>query len=377
MIITRKIEIYVCESDKELRRSYYDRLYQIRNIARDAANAATAHLFMLDNQIPYLDEQSKESLKYLGTTGKASTKQNVAYCLMSNLFKDKMDGICNMLANLSQTVRKNYQEDRKQGIWKRSLRSYKSTIPIPYQYSQFRNFRFAEYADADGVVHEGCFFEVAGIPFQMRFGKDRSNNRVMVKRMLEGDYKMCTSSIVCDERKTYLLMSLDIPQQEKKLVEGKQLYCYLDVQTPIVCTIDKEAFGTENEKKLTRIGTEEEFNHRRRQIQEALRRCQIQNKYTEGGRGRKHKCRSIEHWHEKEKNYVDTKLHTYSRMLVDIAVQNKCAEIVLVNQKQREKQAKEENKNGDNYVLRNWSYYSLKSKINYKAELAGIKVIEE
>ena len=62
MVITRKIEVFICESDKDLRRSYYDKLYDIRNIAQKAANAATSHLFMLDNKIPYLDEAGEEDI---------------------------------------------------------------------------------------------------------------------------------------------------------------------------------------------------------------------------------------------------------------------------------------------------------------------------
>ena len=69
MIITRRIEVFVCENDKEHRKAYYDKLYAIRDVARDAANAATSHLFMLDNSIPYLDDKSKEAIKFVGTKG--------------------------------------------------------------------------------------------------------------------------------------------------------------------------------------------------------------------------------------------------------------------------------------------------------------------
>ena len=147
MIITRRIEVFVCESDKGLRKEYYEKLYAIRDIARDAANAATSHLFMLDNSIPYLDDKSKEAIKFVGTKGTEATRQNAAYCLMSKLFKDSMPGIMDMLSNLAQIVRKNYQEDRKQGTWNRSLRSYKSNLPIPYQKKSFLNFGFREYTD--------------------------------------------------------------------------------------------------------------------------------------------------------------------------------------------------------------------------------------
>lgn len=93
-----------------------------------------------------------------------------------------------------------------------------------------------------------------------------------------------------------------------------------------------------------------------------------------GGKGRKKKCQAIDRWHEKEKNYVTTKLHTYSRMLVDMAVKHRRGKIVLVDQKRREDEAKEQNKNGEPFVLRNWSYYGLKDKIAYKCKMVGIKL---
>ena len=378
MIITRKIEIFICESDKELRKYYYERLYKLRDTARDAANAATAHLFMLDNQIPYLDEESKNNIKYLGTKGTESSKQNVAYCVMSKLFKDELKGASDMLANLAQIVRKNYQENRKQGMWNRSLRSYKSNLPIPFQRKSFYDFGFRDYENGEGKQCNGCFFMLSKIPFQMKFGRDRSGNRLIVERVLSGEYKMATSSIVCDKNKIFLLLCVDIPKKEVKLDDKKVLYAFLGVFNPIVCTTEINAYREEDSGyKVFKIGTDEEFNYRRRQIQEAVKRCQINNRYSVGGKGRKRKCQAIDRFHEKENNYVDTKLHTYSKMLVDYAVKYKCATIVLMNQTHREDKAKEENANGDNLMLRNWSYYGLKQKIEYKAKMVGITIKEE
>ena len=375
MITTRRIEVFICEDDKDLRKEYYDKLYKIRDIARDAANAATSHLFMLDNSIPYLDDKSKESLRFVGTKGTDASRQNAAYCLLSKLFKDTMPGIMDMLSNLAQIVRKNYQEDRKKGMWNRSLRSYKGNLPIPYQRKSFTNFGFREYTDGEGKTQTGCFFNLAGIPFQMRFGRDRSGNRLIVERVLSGEYKMATSSIKVDGKKVYLLLCVDIPQSEVKLTKGKKLFAFLGVMNPIICTTDVKAYKEyDSGMKVFQIGTKEEFNYRRRQIQEAVKRCQINNKYSVGGKGRKKKCKAIERWHDKENNYVDTKLHTYSKMLVDLAIKHKCAEIVLMRQEHREDAAKETNTNGDNFVLRNWTYFGLKEKIAYKCKKYGIKL---
>ena len=378
VITTRRIEVFICEDDKDLRKEYYDKLYKIRDIARDAANAATSHLFMLDNSIPYLDDKSKEMIRFVGTKGTDASRQNAAYCLMSKLFKDTMPGIMDMLSNLAQIVRKNYQEDRKQGMWDRSLRSYKGNLPIPYQKKSFCDFGFREYTDGKGNTKTGCFFTLTGIPFQMKFGRDRSGNRLIVERVLSGEYKMATSSIKVDGKKCYLLLCVDIPQGDVRLTKGKKLFAFLGVLNPIICTTDVKAYKEYDScMKVFEIGTKEEFNYRRRQIQEAVKRCQINNKYSVGGKGRKKKCKAIERWHDKENNYVDTKLHTYSRLLVDLAVKHKCSEIVLMRQEHREDAAKDENADGDNFVLRNWTYFGMKEKIAYKCKKYGIKLTIE
>lgn len=376
MVITRKIEVFVCEDDKNLRKAYYEKLYASRDIAVKVANMCASHLFALDNTMPYLSDEDKEKVTFLGVSGDASTKRNAPYVAASEAFKGQAD--MGMVSCVLQNVQKMYQDDRKKGMWARSLRSYKSNMPVPYQSKRFANLHFAEYTNGNGEKREGCFFTITGIPMQMRFGRDRSGNRTIVERVIDGDYKMCTSSLQFDGKKIFLLLCVDIPKKELKLDEKKILFAYLDVDVPIRCTTDvKAAKEYDSGMKWFEIGTKEEFLYRRRQIQELVRRCQINNKYSTGGKGRKKKCQALEHWHEKELNYVGTKLHMYSRMLVDVAMKHKCGKIVLVNQKEREEKAKEENMRGEPSLLRNWSYYGLKDKIKYKSRMVGIEVAEE
>jgi hypothetical protein len=373
MIITRKIEVFVCEDDKDLRRSYYEKLYDNRNNAVAIANMGIAHLFMLDNTTPYLSEENRETLEYLGCKGQKATKQNAPYVAVSEKFKGKVD--MNMVTCILQNASKMYQDDRKQGMWNRSLRSYKANMPIPFKSCQYKNIRFADYQDNDGKTHNGCFFTLIGVPFQCKFGRDRSGNRLIVERVVKGEYKMCTSSLKFEKNKIFLLLCVDIPKQDVKVDEKKQLFAFLGVLNPIVCTTDVKAYKEyDSGFKVFEIGTKEEFNYRRRQIQEAVKRCQINNKYSAGGKGRKKKCQAIERWHEKENNYVDTKLHAYSRILVGMAIKHGCGTIVLMNQAHREEKAKEDNQKGDSFVLRNWSYYGLKEKISYKCKMTGIKL---
>lgn len=383
MVITRRIEVFICENDKELRKSYYEKLYDNSKAAVATANMTISHLYMLDNTTPYLSDEDREKIIYLGAKGNAATKGNAPYVKASEMFKGKAD--MGMLSCVCQEVRKAYQDDRKKGMWNRSLRSYKANMPMPFKADRFCDFRFAEYHNNEDVVRKGCFFTLMGIPFQCRFGRDRSNNRVIVERIIDGDYEMCTSSIQIDGMKIYLLLCVDIPVQGHKLIDGKRMFAFLGVMNPIVCTtnVNYNLCGESKTKSVVwEIGTKEEFNYRRRQIQEAVQRCQKHNKYSNGGKGRKKKCQAIEKYHEKEMNYVGTKLHTYSRELVDLAIKHKCSEIVLMSQKKREEIAKndnavEEKNNHEEFVLRNWSYYGLKEKISYKCKMVGIKLVEE
>lgn len=80
----------------------------------------------------------------------------------------------------------------------------------------------------------------------------------------------------------------------------------------------------------------------------------------------------MEHFSEKEKRYVDSRLHLYSRRLIDICVKSEAGTLLLVNQTNKEEVAKE-----DEFLLRNWSYYGLIEKIKYKANMVGINVIVE
>lgn len=376
MVITRKIEVFVCEDNKDQRKAYYEKLYANRDVAVKVANLCVSHLFALDNTMPYLGAEDKEKIEFLGVKGNKATKQNAPYVAASKAFKGQAD--MGMISCVLQNAQKMYSEDRKVGMWNKSLRSYKSNMPVPFKVERFVNLRFTEYENGEGEKREGCFFSLMGVPFQMRFGRDRSGNKLIVERVINGEYKMCTSSLQFDGKKVFLLLCVDIPKKEVNLKADKKLFAFLGVMNPIICTCDvRAAKEYDSGYKWFEIGTKEEFNYRRRQIQEAVRRCQINNRYTDGGKGRKRKTQAIERWHNKENNYVDTKLHTYSRLLVDLAVKHGCGEIVLMRQTHREDEAKDENHNGEPFVLRNWTYFGLKEKISYKCKMVGISLKEE
>lgn len=404
MIITRKIEIYVHESDKDMRKDYMNTIYRWRDAVREAANIAVSHKFFQQNvrNFMYLQDDvmerfaqghpdrvitnnksGKEQIKYnvsdVIKDEKGLSEQNVTYRLMASILKGKVPA--DIYSCLNQAVSKICKEtmtDVMRG--ETTLRSYKNNIPMPFSAKALANIHKSD----DGYF----YFTLFGIPFACMLGKDRSNNKVIIERIISGEYKLCSSSIAFQKevnrqtgkkkQKLFLFLCCDIPKKDIKVDPKKVLYAILSVENPIIYSCDKKAKeGVLPGVRFSTIGTKDEFMYRRIQIQAAVRRCQVNNKYAVGGKGRKRKCQALDRFHEKEKNYIETKLHTYSRMLVDIAVKNGCGTISLLNQKEREEKAKEDNQKGEPFVLRNWSYFGLKTKIAYKANMVGIKVVEE
>ena len=376
MIITRKIQVYVSDSDKDRKKEFIHTLYQWRDLVRRAANVIVAHKYVQQQvrDFVYIKDEIQEKfyVKDIIKECKGMSEQNTTYRIASDMLKGKVPS--DIYSCLNQAVANTFKETvNDMNTGKASVRSYKNNIPVPFSAKALSNIHWDE-------EDKRFYFTLFGLPFACALGRDRSNNQSVIERCISGEYKLCSSSLQIDDskKKMFLLLCVDMPKKETTLKEGKKMFAYLDVDHPIRCSTDIRAKQSyDSGLKWFDIGTKEEFLHRRIQIQQAVRRCQIENRYSVGGKGRKRKCQAIERFHEKENNYVDTKLHTYSRMLVDLAVKHQCDEIVLMKQTSREDEAKEDNQNGEPFVLRNWSYFGLKQKIEYKAKIYGIKLTVE
>ncbi len=372
MIITRKIQVYVHTDDPQEKKDFIHTIYGWRDLTRRAANIIVAHKFVQQNirDFVYLKDGIKEKFNVsdIIKDGKGMSEQNTTYRIVSALCKGKMPS--DIYSCLNQAVAHTFKETVKDmNMGKASVRSYKNSIPMPFSAKALSNIHWDE-------GDRRFYFTLFGIPFACALGADRSNNEAVINKAISGEYKMCSSSLMIDDerKRMYLLLCVDVPAKKPELDQKKCLYAFLGAMNPITFVVDVKAKQEfDSGKKVFTIGTADEFFHRRRQIQEALKRCQVEMRYAKGGKGRRKKLKAIERWHDRENNYVDTKLHTYSRMLVDAAVRHGCASIVLMKQKEREKDAKD----GDRLVLRNWSYFGLKQKIEYKSKLAGVVVADE
>lgn len=359
MVLTRKIQLLIDCDDKEQRTAYYEKLFKWQEMCFRGANFIFTHLFIQDQirDIFYLTDDVKVKLvdNQKDEEGILNTsRMNTTYRLLSSYFKGKMPS--DIFSNLNNSLYSLYGTERKD-YWTgvKSLRSYKKTIPMPFSAKQIKMA-----SDEKGKNFSFTWF---GIPFKTYLGTDRSDKRVLLQRHIAGNIKLCTSSIQVKSGKIYFLAAFEMDKQSHALKPNKIAEASLSIEHPIAVQIGKRLF---------QIGNKEEFLHRRLAIQSARHRLQQGSRYNRPGKGRKRKMKSLDSYAQKEKNYIDSRLHLYSRRLIELCVNNQAGMLLLLNQSAKEDVAKE-----NEFLLRNWSYYGLKEKISYKAKRAGIEIIEE
>lgn len=158
-----------------------------------------------------------------------------------------------------------------------------------------------------------------------------------------------------------MMAAFEIKKDKHQLRPEVVAEASLSLEYPIVAKIGKAKIN---------IGSREEFLYRRLAIQAAGKRTRESVRYSRSGKGRKRKTKALVKFKDKERNYVSHRLHVYSRELIDFCIKHKAGTLILVDQEKKIEFAKEET-----FVLRNWGYYDLMTKIKYKAEKAGIELI--
>ncbi len=409
-IITRKIELKIVKdglTDEE-----YDQqwkyLYQINNTIYQAANRISTHCLFNDEyemrlklHMPRYKEIEKE-LKKLDSDKKTSdkeirdrllnerkeldedvknkkkdflqcSKQNSTYQLVSKEFKQYIPS--DILANLNQKIQENYNNNQKKiESGERALSTYKKGMEIPFSIRE--NKRLKLFIKEEGIYLK-WFKEIL---FRLEFGKDASNNRCIVERLIESDrqqknkgedYVANNSSIklVKNGKNTriFLLLSIDIPAKKQVLDKEVVLGVDLGIKCPLYLAINKD----DNFKM--QIGDIEHFHNQRTMFQKRFKSLQ-KLMCTQGGHGRKKKLEPLEKLKEKERNWVHTQNHVYSREVIKQALKQNAGTIHMESLKDFGKGKEGYVKDEYKYLLRYWSYYELQSMIEYKAKLEGIEV---
>lgn len=386
-IITRKIELKIVKdglTDEE-----YDQqwkyLYQINNTIYLAANRISTHCLFNDEyemrlklHMPRYKEIEKE-LKKLDSDKKTSdkeirdrllnerkeldedvknkkkdflqcSKQNSTYQLVSKEFKQYIPS--DILANLNQKIQENYNNNQKKiESGERALSTYKKGMEIPFSIRE--NKRLKLFIKEEGIYLK-WFKEIL---FRLEFGKDASNNRCIVERLIESDkqqkgkgedYVANNSSIKLIKKgndkstRIFLLLSIDIPAKKQVLDKDVVLGVDLGIKCPLYLAINK------NDNFKMQIGDIEHFHNQRTMFQKRFKSLQ-KLICTQGGHGRKKKLEPLEKLKEKERNWVHTQNHVYSREVIKQALKQNARTIHMES-------LKDFGKGKDGYVKDEYKY---------------------
>ena len=361
-VITRKIQINPV-GDKEYVKDCWDKIRNWNEQCFRAANYVATHFYFQEktNEFFYLHDDFKIKLADREKVAEGifnTSPQNTTYRLLSDKYKGEMPA--SIFNQLNSVVRQSLNAEKKDYFsGKKSLRSYKRDMPIPFGKNDLRNI-----TKVDGWKGDYAF-TFFGMNFRTWFGRDLSGNEVMFDRAVSGEYSFCDSSIQIKKGKMFLNAVLKLEYQKPILKADKELRAELGIENPIVF---------EHKNNTYTIGNKEEYLHRRLQIQQNRRNAQISSTFNKGGRGRAKKMQVTDHFIEAEKNYVTTRIHQYTAKLINWCIKLKCGTLVLVNQKEKEEIAKDEK---NKLLLRNWSYFGMTEKLKYKCNLHGIKLVIE
>jgi IS605 OrfB family transposase len=364
--ITRKIQISFDVADKKELKELYEKWFTYQHIVQRSANFIATHLWIQDNikDLFYFTEDVKVKL---GDADKdvagilTSSRGNTVYQVLSKNFKGEAP--MGMLSGLARVIAQTYAKESKDVRYgKRSLRSYRNNIPMPMRMADTSNWTKHE----DGNYS----FSVYGTDFKTWFGKDLSDNESIMDRALQSnEYKLCDSSIqfekIGGKTKIFLLAVFTFDKQLISLDPEKIADCWLSEEYPIII---KEKAG-----KIFTIGIAAEYLHKRLAIKGAMYRSQKLAKYNTGGSGRKLKMESLDRFKDAESNYINNRMHTYSRELIKYCLKRNIGKIILNNYQEAVEETHKETEESK-LLLATWSYYNLSDKIKYKASIHGIEV---
>ena len=363
-IITRhiKLSIDVPSEENEKRQELYRKLYDWQRIAFKAANLTATNLYLQDQlkELFYFHDDIKIKLadRLKDTEGVLNcSRENTTYRVLSKKFKTELPSA--IVSSINQSVYKYYISEKLEYFsGQRSLRNYKINMPIPFSSKsihklrydpKIKNFRFSLFQD-----------EKYYVPFVTHLGRDRSNNRIILDRCISGEYKICESFFSLKNGEVTLYLVVKIPKTNSETYPNEAKVKLSFMAPIIVLFADKEYV----------IGDKESLIYKRLAIQHGLRRMQSKMKYNEGGRGRKNKTKGVEEFKLKERNFVNTYTHQLSYELVKFCMDNKIGKIEFLDIIQTCEEANE-----FPFVIRNWSWGSLRDKLEYKCHKNNIELI--
>src|SRR5690606_35600342 len=212
--LTRRIQLVVDLPTKEERKEKLDKLYKCQNHCFRAANLIVSHLYLqeMNKDFFYLSEGIKYKL--------ADEKKDQDGIIQpshinstSRMVCDKFKGevSADILSSLNSTLLSTFyknKSDYKKGLC--ALRNYRKDMGFPFPTKAMSK-----------VIHDpdkkAFCFSLFSTPFKTYLGKDFTDRRKLMERLVKGDIKLCTSRIILKDGKIFWLAVFEIEKVKHEL----------------------------------------------------------------------------------------------------------------------------------------------------------------
>ena len=358
--ITRKIQLVLLEDDAKRRKEKYDLIRSWVYMVFRAANLIVNN--QLFNNVAMYKVKEAENMEKTADARNIikqiydTSIENSTYRLISEQFPDMPSSI---RSALNRKVVKKFNTDYKDVLkGQRSVSTYRYGMPIPFNLNDSMQVKVEEVDKKEAYT----FTFLKDVKFILAFGRDRSNNRAIVDRIMSGEYKFCDSEIKVDGGKMFLMLTVRFKRDAQSLDYDKIAATNLGMNCPI--------FVTTNTGLKQRIGSKEEFLQVRLQMQRRYRKLQEDLVNAKGGHGRTRKMKALERLKLAETNFATTYNHKLSHHLIKFCVDNGIGTL-----KMEDLLGAGETMNKE-FVLRNWSYHQLQGFAEYKAKMFRVNIVK-
>lgn len=365
MVQTTKFFLIYQEDDYMNYKQFCDIMFEIQNQIRSFKNRASSEYFsILMRQIQFKEENGRYP----------TDEELVGRRTLRNYFYHRAE---EQIHDLNRKGCSAISDDIYKHIstWKKDILSGKMTIP---SYRSGQPIAFT----SEGIKiteNDGNLFitlAVFSIDATKRYGLKNGKRTFeiwhkckssidIVNRCLTGEYQVCESSMTYNKKKKMweFALSYEFESNKYELDKDRILGIDLGIAIPVVAAI------SDSEKRWFFNGHEiESFRMKTEAMRRQMSKARVQAGDGSVGHGRSCRCKPVDRIGNRIANFRNSKNDAWSREIINIAVKNGCGTIQMEDLSGITAGCKPR-------FLKNWTYYDLQHKINYKAKAQGIEVV--
>lgn len=188
-----------------------------------------------------------------------------------------------------------------------------------------------------------------------------NTSKCIINNCINGIYKISGSQLIRVKNKLFLNLCYGFENKTLDLDRDKIMGIDLGIAVPAYMAFNFDKYKRVSIKDNRIINTKVRLD---KELSEAKKF----STFTSEGHGRNKKMKAYQRFSHKSHNMSQTINHIWSKYIVDQAVSNGCGTIQMEDLSKITSNA--------NRFLKNWTYYDLQQKIEYKAKEKGIDFVK-